>query len=39
MHGNTTADQRNVAEAMFTFTAPSPDKMVGIPSERERARV
>jgi hypothetical protein len=37
--GNTTADQRNAAEAVFTFTAPSPDKMVGIPSERERARV
>jgi len=37
--GNTTADQRNAAEAVFTFTAPSLDKMVGIPSKREHARV
>ncbi len=37
--GNTTADQRGAAEAVFAFTAPSPGKTVGIPSKRERARV
>ena len=41
MHGNTTADdQRNAAEAVFSFMAPSSDKTVGsMPSEREHGRI
>ncbi len=37
--GNATFEKRDAAEAVMTFTAPSPDKTVGIPSMRERARI
>jgi hypothetical protein len=33
---NATYEKRDAAEVMMTFTAPSPDKTVGIPSEGER---
>jgi hypothetical protein len=34
---NATSEKRDAAEVVMTFTAPSPDKTVGIPSKRERA--
>ena len=39
LRANVTSDKRLAAEVMLTFSAPSPDKVRGVPSQRDRARV
>jgi hypothetical protein len=37
--GKATFEKRNAVEVVMTFTAPSPDKTVGIPSKHEHAHI
>ena len=33
LHANVTSNKRLAAEVMLTFSAPSPDKVLGVPSQ------
>ena len=39
LRGNSTTEKRNAVEAVLTFTAPSPEKVAGVPSIRDCVRV
>ncbi len=39
LRANVTSDKRLAAQVMLTFSAPSPDKVCGVPSQRDQARV
>ena len=38
LHGNTTTEKRDAVEVILAFGAPSPQKTMGMPSRRDRAR-
>jgi hypothetical protein len=39
LHTNVTSNKRLAAKVMLTFSAPSPDKVLGVPSQYDRAQV
>ena len=38
LHGNSTTEKRDAVEVILAFSAPSPQKTMGVPSRRDRAR-